>query len=105
MSAEPLGIAKLIDERPLSAFQIRVVALCALIAFSEGFDAQSAGFVAPTLARTWSLSPNMLGLFFSLGLVGLMLGALLIAPLADKFGRRPLLIACLVVGVFSNAIG
>lgn len=96
MSAEPLGIAKLIDERPLSAFQIRVVALCALIAFSEGFDAQSAGFVAPTLARTWSLSPNMLGLFFSLGLVGLMLGALLIAPLADKFGRRPLLIACLV---------
>jgi MFS transporter, AAHS family, 4-hydroxybenzoate transporter len=96
MSAEPLGVAKLIDERPLSAFQIRVVALCALIAFSEGFDAQSAGFVAPTLARTWSLSPNMLGLFFSLGLVGLMLGALLIAPLADKFGRRPLLIACLV---------
>ena len=38
----------------------------------------------------------MLGLFFSLGLVGLMLGALFIAPLADKFGRRPLLIACLV---------
>jgi MFS transporter, AAHS family, 4-hydroxybenzoate transporter len=96
MAAETLGVAKLIDERPLSAFQIRVVALCALIAFSEGFDAQSAGFVAPTLARTWSLSPNMLGLFFSLGLVGLMLGAVLIAPLADKFGRRPLLIACLV---------
>ncbi|HET9448696.1 MAG TPA: MFS transporter, partial [Steroidobacteraceae bacterium] len=44
----------------------------------------------------WSLSPNMLGFFFSLGLFGLMIGALFIAPLADKFGRRPLLIACLV---------
>jgi MFS transporter, AAHS family, 4-hydroxybenzoate transporter len=95
MAAETLVVAKVIDEGPLSAFQIRVVTLCACIAFAEGFDAQSAGFVAPTLARTWSLSPNMLGLFFSLGLVGLMLGALFIAPLADKFGRRPLLIACL----------
>jgi MFS transporter, AAHS family, 4-hydroxybenzoate transporter len=96
VAAEILGVAKVIDERPLSAFQIRVVGLCALIAFAEGFDAQSAGFVAPTLARTWSLSPNMVGLFFSLGLFGLMLGALFIAPLADKFGRRPLLIACLI---------
>lgn len=96
MTAPTLGVSKVIDERPLSAFQIRVVGLCALIAFAEGFDAQSAGFVAPTLAQTWSLSPNMLGLFFSLGLVGLMLGALFIAPLADKFGRRPLLIACLI---------
>ncbi len=96
MTAQTLGVSKVIDERPLSAFQIRVVGLCALIAFAEGFDAQSAGFVAPTLAQTWSLSPNMLGLFFSLGLVGLMLGALFIAPLADKFGRRPLLIACLI---------
>ncbi|HLA73450.1 MAG TPA: MFS transporter [Steroidobacteraceae bacterium] len=96
MATQTLGVAKVIDEGSLSAFQIRVVVLCALIAFAEGFDAQSAGFVAPTLARVWSLSPNMLGLFFSLGLVGLMLGALFIAPLADKFGRRPLLLACLV---------
>jgi MFS transporter, AAHS family, 4-hydroxybenzoate transporter len=96
MPAQILGVAKVIDERPLSAFQIRAVGLCALIAFAEGFDAQSAGFVAPTLAKAWSLSPNMLGFFFSLGLFGLMLGALFIAPLADKFGRRPLLIACLV---------
>jgi len=96
ITAETGNVAKLIDEKPFSAFQIRVVSLCALIAFAEGFDAQSAGFVAPTLARVWSLSPNMVGLFFSLGLLGLMLGALFVAPLADKFGRRPLLIACLV---------
>lgn len=96
IATETLGVAKVIDERPLGAFQKRVVILCALIAFAEGFDAQSAGFVAPTLARAWSLTPNMLGLFFSLGLVGLMLGALFIAPLADKWGRRPLLIACLI---------
>src|SRR5688572_20155865 len=94
--SETIGVAKVIDERPLSAFQIRVVALCAAIGLAEGYDAQSAGFVAPTLAKVWSLSPNMLGQFFSLGLVGLMLGALFIAPLADNFGRRTLLIYCLV---------
>jgi AAHS family 4-hydroxybenzoate transporter-like MFS transporter len=96
MRPETLNISEAIDGRPLGGFQKLVIGLCALIAFVEGFDAQSSGYVAPMLARAWSLSHETMGLFFSLGLFGLMLGAMLIAPLADKFGRRPTLIACLV---------
>jgi AAHS family 4-hydroxybenzoate transporter-like MFS transporter len=96
MRKTTLSISEAIDSCPLGGFQIRVVGLCALIAFVEGFDAQSAGYVAPVLARAWSLSHETMGLFFSLGLFGLMLGAMLVAPLADRVGRRPTLLACLV---------
>jgi AAHS family 4-hydroxybenzoate transporter-like MFS transporter len=97
MAAGTVGISAIIDERKLNGFQKKIVALCALLAFVEGFDAQNAGFVAPTLAKAWSLGHNAMGLFFSLGLFGLMLGALFVAPVADRIGRKPVLVGCLVM--------
>ena len=76
-------ITDLIDGRRLGAFQFTVAALCALIGFTEGFDINSAGYFAPALAKALSLKHGALGLFFSTGLFGLMLGGLFIAPIAD----------------------
>jgi AAHS family 4-hydroxybenzoate transporter-like MFS transporter len=97
MAAETIGISEVIDRRPLGGFQKTVVVICALLAFVEGFGAQNAGFVAPALAKAWRLDHNALGLFFSLGLFGLMLGALFVAPVADRIGRKPVLLGCLVL--------
>jgi AAHS family 4-hydroxybenzoate transporter-like MFS transporter len=98
-------ISDVIDRQKLSRFQKRIAALCMLLAFVEGFDAQSPGYVAPTLGAALHLSPNAMGLFFSAGLVGLMLGALLVAPLADRTGRKTVLVACAVLfGLASLAI-
>ena len=97
MAAEPVGISEIIDARKLSGFQKKIVVLCAMLAFVEGFDAQNAGFVAPALGKFWHLGHNAMGLFFSLGLFGLMLGALLVAPVADRIGRKPVLLGCLVL--------
>ena len=68
--------------------------LCALVAGVEGFSTIGASFAGPALTRAWSLPKSTLGLFFSAGLFGLMLGAFFLAPLADRFGRRPVLIGC-----------
>jgi AAHS family 4-hydroxybenzoate transporter-like MFS transporter len=97
MAAETVGISDVIDRRPLGGFQKGVVAICACIAFVEGFGAQNAGFVAPALAKAFHLGPNAMGLYFSLGLFGLMLGALLVAPLADRIGRKPILLGCVLL--------
>lgn len=97
MTTGPIGISQIIDARKLGGFQKRIVALCAMLAFVEGFDAQNAGFVAPAVAKVFGLGQNALGLFFSLGLFGLMLGALLVAPVADRIGRKPVLFGCLVL--------
>lgn len=85
-------ISQIIDENPLSKNQILIIALCAFAAFMDGFDAQAIGYVAPSLLKAWRMKPAALGPVFSSGLFGLMLGALFIAPLADRFGRRPLIL-------------
>jgi len=90
-------ITDLIDGRRLGAFQFTVAALCALIGFTEGFDINSAGYFAPALAKALSLKHGALGLFFSTGLFGLMLGGLFIAPIADHIGRKPVLIGSLIL--------
>ena len=71
-----VNVPELIDQRKISAFQIRIAVLCAAVVFMDGFDAQAIGYVAPTLSKAWSLKPGELGPVFSAGLFGLMLGAL-----------------------------
>jgi AAHS family 4-hydroxybenzoate transporter-like MFS transporter len=88
------NITKIIDENPLGGFQKRIALLCGAVVFAEGVNTQAVGYIAPALAQAWHLGPSDLGLFFSLGLFGLLLGALFVAPLADRFGRRPLLLGC-----------
>ena len=82
---------------PRRAAAAPVLWICGLIGAVEGFDAQAVGYIAPTLMSDWHLPPGALAPVFSVGLFGLMLGALFIAPLADRVGRRPVLLASLVV--------
>ena len=97
MAAETVGISEVIDRQPLGGFQKMVVVICAAIAFMEGFGAQNAGAVAPGIAKAFHLSKADLGNYFSLGLFGLMLGALFMAPLADRLGRKPVLLFCVTM--------
>src|SRR5882672_1762716 len=94
MAATIANVTEIIDERPLGAFQTRVAALCGAVVFAEGFNTQSVGYVAPALARSWGFSPSQVALFIAVGLVGLMLGAAFVAPIADRIGRRPLMLFC-----------
>ncbi len=94
MAEDVANVTEIIDRGRLGPFQMRVAFLCGVVAAVEGFNTQSVGYIAPTLAQAFHLTPADLGLFFSLGLFGLLLGAIFIAPLADRFGRRPVLLAC-----------
>jgi len=88
----PLDIAALIDARRVGAFQWRVLVLLGLTVLVDGFDVQAMGFVAPAVIQEWGVQKAMLGPVFGAGLLGMLLGSLGLSVLADRIGRRPVLI-------------
>ena len=87
-----IDVAGFIDEQPVGRFQIRLLLACAAVLFLDGFDTQAIGYVAPDLARDWGLARGALGPVFSAGLFGLMIGALIFGPVADRIGRKKIIV-------------
>jgi len=90
--ASTVDVAQFIDAQPVSAFQVKLLLTCATVLFLDGFDTTAIGYVAPALAKEWSLGKGALGPVFSAGLFGLMIGALLFGPLADRIGRKKIIV-------------
>jgi AAHS family 4-hydroxybenzoate transporter-like MFS transporter len=89
-----LDVAKFIDERDVGSFQILVLALCFIVMIIDGFDAQAVGFVAPLISTEWGVAKASFGPVFAVGLLGMAVGALLFGALADRFGRKTVIVFC-----------
>jgi AAHS family 4-hydroxybenzoate transporter-like MFS transporter len=87
------SIPQLIDDTPVSAFQWRVFILCFLIAVFDGFDTQAIAFTGPSIIQAFGLGPGALAPILTAGIVGMVLGAMTLGLMGDKFGRRPTIIA------------
>ncbi|MCA7989315.1 MFS transporter [Burkholderia cepacia] len=97
MSAAPadarvLEVEHVIDETHRPGFHWMLLVLCGLCLVIDGFDAQAMGYVAPSVIAEWGVPKQALGPVFSASLFGMLLGALGLSVLADRIGRRPVLI-------------
>ena len=79
----------------MSPYQYAVVVLCCFANIADGFDVVSLALAAPVLMAEWEMSPAVLGTLFSAAAVGLTVGAFLVAPMADRIGRRPIMLMAL----------
>jgi MFS transporter, AAHS family, 4-hydroxybenzoate transporter len=106
INTQRVDVSALIDNSPLNAFHIRVVALCACLLFFEGFDLNAISYAAPALSKALAIPKPTLGLIFSAGQFGLMMGALLFGIAGDRWGRKRVFIFCGVdFGLATLAIG
>lgn len=77
---------------PMGGYQWLIVILCFLLNLLDGFDVLALAFTAASIREEFGLSGAQIGTLMSAGLFGMSAGSLLLAPQADRFGRRPLLI-------------
>jgi AAHS family 4-hydroxybenzoate transporter-like MFS transporter len=83
-------------DRPYGAWRWLIFAICGVAMALEGFDMYMLGAIVPTLAAGLGVTPPDISLIFVLQGVGLALGYTFVAPLADRIGRRPLILGCVL---------
>jgi MFS transporter, AAHS family, 4-hydroxybenzoate transporter len=105
MSDRPeIPVSRLLDERGLSSFQIKLLVWSFFIVLIDGYDIAAIAFAAPSLAREWALKPGALGPVFSASLIGVLFGSALFGWVGDRYGRKAALVGSnLLFGVFTLA--
>jgi AAHS family 4-hydroxybenzoate transporter-like MFS transporter len=92
-----VDVQSFLNQHRFSAFQWLIFALCFVIVLLDGFDTAAIGYIAPSLINEWGVSRPALAPVLSAALFGLAGGALLAGPLADRFGRKRVLVAAVLL--------
>jgi benzoate transport len=86
-----------VSSAPMSRLQIIAVAITIGLNALDGFDVLSISFASPGIAAEWGIDRAALGFVLSMELIGMAIGSLFLGAVADKIGRRPTMLGCLVV--------
>ncbi|MFG1214472.1 AAHS family benzoate transporter-like MFS transporter [Xanthobacter sp. SG618] len=99
-----IDITDAIDKAPFGRFQWMVAALCGLLLVVDGYDVFVAGTVLPALMKEWGLSKPQAGTLQAWALFGMMFGALVFGPLADRIGRKKGIAICFLLFTTSTLL-
>src|SRR5579863_1328266 len=98
MSDTPtIDLTDLLDNHKLGRFHLQVLIVCGLCCFVTGFFVVGLGFIAPVATTALHLQPGALGPVFAAMGLGSFVGSLVFTPAADRFGRKPVILAGLLV--------
>lgn len=92
-----IPVSEIIDVQKFNRFHLRVLLCCIFIIICDGYDMFMLGTIMPSLIEHWNISAVEAGLFSSYALFGMMIGALVFGPLADKLGRKKIILICTVL--------
>lgn len=89
-----IPVSSFITESTFQRFHLYLLLLCSFIIICDGYDMFLMGTILPVLIKEWNLSLIEAGTISSYALVGMMLGALVFGPIADKIGRKKVILLC-----------
>jgi AAHS family 4-hydroxybenzoate transporter-like MFS transporter len=89
------NVDEFLDARRIGAMHIRILALLMFVTMLDGYDLYVVGLTLPVLAKAWGFAPHAFTSVFVAQQAGLLIGMLSFAPIADKFGRKTMLLTCL----------
>jgi len=90
----------LMEPVKLTPLQLMGIFICFLMNMLDGMDVMVVSYTAPSIAKEWAVSPGVLGVVLSAGLVGMSVGAMFLAPLGDLIGRRTMIMtSALIMGL------
>ncbi len=92
-----IDVNSVVDNAKFTPFHFNVVAWCLLIILFDGYDLAINGVVLPLLMQDWGLSAVQAGMLASTALAGMMFGAMIFGSLADKIGRKKVIMICIVL--------
>jgi AAHS family 4-hydroxybenzoate transporter-like MFS transporter len=105
-AARTVDVTALMDDRRLSAFNYRLIALSWIITVFDGLDIMMVSFTAPYMRDELHLTKAMLGNIFAIGTAGMVIGGLACSYVGDRIGRRPMILACaFTFGILTIATG
>lgn len=103
-SLPEIQVSRLLDERGLGAYQIRLLVWAVLLSLIDGYDIAAIAFAAPHLVTSWGIPRSALGPVLSASNIGVLFGSAIFGWIGDRYGRKPALIgANLLFGVFTFA--
>jgi benzoate transport len=91
--------SEIISNSPMSPLQIAVVGITIVLNALDGFDVLSISFASPGIAQEWGIDRAALGIVLSMELIGMAIGSIALGSVADRMGRRPMILRCLLVMV------
>lgn len=92
---------------PMSRYQIIAISVALILILMDGYDIAVMSFATPALSKEWGISDVALGYLLSASLFGMAAGSILLAPIADRIGRRPLsmiAITLITVGMIGSVL-
>ncbi len=97
MAANTVSVNDVIDQAKFTKFHLSIVLWCLFIVLFDGYDLAINGVVLPLLMQEWGMSAVEAGMLASTALAGMMFGAMLFGMLADKIGRKKVILICVTL--------
>lgn len=97
MTATTMNVNAVVDQAKFKPFHLKIVLWCVFVVIFDGYDLAINGVALPLLMQEWNMTAVQAGMLASTALAGMMFGAMLFGMLADKIGRKNVILICVTL--------